>query len=214
MSVRGAASCAHTTGGRLVAAEAFTSWTHWLEDPLCLKPYGDRAFCEGMNRCVIHNFASQRASDGKPGYVYMAGTHFEPNITWWNQSQGWIDYLTRCQFMLQQGLPVADVCVFSGVGVPNFVPPTRAYWYEMCPSLGEDYACDFASDEVVRNRFTVSDGRLALPDGMNYRLLTSTDQVCRLSFSIRHHVHHAGVVQHDCEACSMLVRRWSGRDRA
>jgi hypothetical protein len=179
MHVRGAASAAHTNGRRLVAAEAFTSWAHWTQGPFELKPYGDRAFCEGMNRCYIHGFASSPPAAGKPGYVYYAGTHFEPSITWWEQSHGWIDYLTRCQFMLQQGLPVTDVCCYYGEQVPNFIPPRRDYWYELCPSLGEDYACDFADVETLLARVQVRDGTLVLPDGMTYRLLAFPDAIAK-----------------------------------
>lgn len=179
MHVRGAASAAHTNGRRLVAAEAFTSWQHWTQGPFDLKPYGDRAFCEGMNRCYIHGFASSPPEAGKPGYAYYAGTHLEPNITWWEQSHGFFDYLARCQFMLQQGLPVADVCCYYGQQAPNFIPPRRDYWYELCPSLGEDYACDFGDAETLLARAAVRDGRIVLPDGMSYRLLAFPDAIAR-----------------------------------
>jgi hypothetical protein len=172
MHVRGAASAAHTNGCKLVAAESFTSWQQWTQGPFELKPYADRAFCEGMNRCYIHGFSSSPPAAGKPGYVYYAGTHFEPNITWWEQAHGFTDYLARCQFLLQQGLPVADVCCYYGEQVPNFLPPQRDYWYELCPSLGEDYACDFADVETLLTRIKVRDGKIVLPDGMSYRLLT------------------------------------------
>lgn len=179
MHVRGPASAAHTNGCRLVAAEAFTSWEHWTQGPFEMKPYADRAFCEGMNRCYIHGFESSPPAAGKPGYVFYAGTHFEPNITWWGQSHGLTDYLARCQFMLQQGLPVADVCCYYGEQVPNFIPPSRDYWYELCPSLGEDFACDFADGETLATRMQVRDGKLVLPDGMSYRLLVFPDAIAR-----------------------------------
>lgn len=179
MHVRGAASAAHTNGCPLVAAEAFTSWQHWTQGPGDMKPYVDRAFCEGMNRCYIHGFAVSPPEAGQPGYAYYAGTHFEPNITWWQQSHGLTDYLARCQFLLQQGLPVADVCCFDGGYVPNFIPPNRNQWYELCPSLGEDYACDFATIETLLSRMEVRDGQIVLPDGMSYRLLVWPDAVAQ-----------------------------------
>jgi hypothetical protein len=177
MHVRGAASAAHTCGCRVVAAEAFTSWQHWTQGPPEMKPFADRAFCEGMNRCVIHGFACSPPEAGVPGNVFYAGTHFGPNVTWWNQARGLCDYLARCQFMLQQGLPVADVCCFPGAAVPGFIPPKRDYWYELSPSLGEDYACDFAAEDVILDRMQVRDGRLELPDGMSYRLLVLPDAI-------------------------------------
>ncbi len=179
LNIRGAASAAHTNGVRLVAAEAFTSWEHWTQSPQDLKPFVDRAFCEGLNQCWIHGFSTSPPEAGKPGYVFYAGTHFEPNITWWEQSECLTDYLARCQFLLQQGLPVADVLCYYGEHAPNFMPPNREYWYELCPSLGDDYACDFADIETLLDRLKVEDGRLVLPDGMSYKLLVYPEAIAK-----------------------------------
>jgi hypothetical protein len=81
--------------------------------------------------------------------------------------------------MLQQGLPVADVCCYYGDQVPNFIPPDRGYWYELCPSLGDDYACDFADMETLLTRMQVRGGRLVLPDRMSYRLLVFPDDIAK-----------------------------------
>jgi len=40
---------------------------------------------------------------------YFAGTHLNPNVTWWEKSAPFFAYINRCQSLLQQGLPVADV---------------------------------------------------------------------------------------------------------
>ena len=42
------ASAAHLYGKRIAAAEAFTSFIHWVDSPASLKPTADRAFCEGI----------------------------------------------------------------------------------------------------------------------------------------------------------------------
>lgn len=34
------------------------------------------------------------------------GTHFDRTQTWWNPGKAWIDYLTRCQGLLQWGMPI------------------------------------------------------------------------------------------------------------
>src|ERR1019366_7310325 len=79
----------------------------------------------------------------------------------------WLRYLTRCQDLLQQGLFVADLCYFSGEGVPNYVPAKT----HMRPALPAGYDCDTINADVFLQRLQVSDGRLVLPDGMSYRLL-------------------------------------------
>ena len=37
------------------------------------------------------------------------GQHLERGETWWEQSRAWLQYIARCQYLLQQGLFVADI---------------------------------------------------------------------------------------------------------
>jgi hypothetical protein len=165
--VRGPASAAHIYGKKLVAAEAFTNvGPQWEEAPFDLKPTADRAFCEGVNRFVLHTFSHSPAEAGKPGYEYFAGTHFNPNITWWPQAGAWTGYLARCQFLLQQGLFVGDVCYYYSDTIPSFVPLKH-----VDPMLGPGYDYDVTNSEVISSRMSVKDGRIVLPDGMSYRML-------------------------------------------
>ena len=168
-TVKQAASVVHIYGKRLCQAEAFTSMgPNWEEDPFMLKDIGDRAFCAGLTRNVLCFYVHQGRLNIKPGYQWeAAGTHFDRNITWWNHIHAWLTYLSRCQFMLQQELFVADVCYFYGEDVPNFVPAKT----HMQPPLPPGYDCDTVNTEVLLSRMSVKDGRLVLPDGMSYRLM-------------------------------------------
>ncbi len=163
-------SAAHIYGRNLASAESFTSNRHWLDYPGSLKPAADRAFCEGINRLMIHTSTLVRPSDGQPGYAYYAGTHFNPNATWWNQSGAFLDYLARCQHLLRQGQFVADVLYYNGDWAPNIVAPKHTD-----PSLGAGFDYDVCNAEVLLTRVSVRDGRLVLPDGMSYRLLVLPD---------------------------------------
>ncbi len=174
------ASGAHIYGRQTASAEAFTSmgktpegWSiHWSAYPEILKPLADRAFCEGINNIVFHTVTSQRPEDGLPGYAYGAGTHFNPNRVWWEQAAGpFLDYLNRCQSLLQSGLFVADVLFYNGDGVPNLVGPER-----IRPELGQGYDFDVCNEEVLLTRLSVKDGRIVLPDGMSYRLLVLPEE--------------------------------------
>ena len=160
------ATASHIYGRRTASAEAFTGFSHWQETPSKLKPVADRAFCDGVNRFVFHTMTCTRPQDGKPGYEYGAGTHFNPNVTWWRQAAGpWLGYVNRCQALLQSGLFVADVLYYNGDGAPNRVDPIND------PSLGKGYAYDVCNAEVLLTRLSVKDGRIVLPDGLGYRLL-------------------------------------------
>jgi hypothetical protein len=167
--IRTVVSAAHIYGKRVVQAEAFTSMgPNWEEDPFMLKDIGDAAFCAGLNRNVLCFYVHQPRLDLKPGSQWeAAGTHFDRNITWWDQSQAWLAYLARCQHLLQQGLFVADVCYFYGEDVPNFVPAKT----KMKPPLPPGYDCDTINADALLNRLRVKNGRLVLPDGLSYRLL-------------------------------------------
>jgi hypothetical protein len=165
--IRSVASAAHVYGKSVVQAEAFTSWNHWLESPFSLKSVGDEAFCDGLNRMVFHQYTHQPELEMKPGWQYGAGTHFDRNITWWEQSRAFFQYLARCQHLLQQGMFVADVAYVHGEGTTIFVPSKE----HRRPELPAGYDCDSVNAEVLSNRLSVKDGRLCLPDGMSYRLL-------------------------------------------
>jgi hypothetical protein len=184
LNLKQTATAAHIYGKREAEAEAFTQMetdrTHWSMGPADLKPYANDAFCEGINRFMLHQATCQPPSDGKPGYEFCAGQHFTPNITWWEQSAEFFTYLSRCQFMLQQGKFVGDVCFYLGERPPTLVPPKY-----IVPSLGPGYDCDYSNAEVLLTRMSVKDGRIVLPDDMSYRLLvlqncTSTSpEICR-----------------------------------
>jgi len=171
--VKQPASAAHTYGRRYVAAEGFTTiGPHWQETLWDnLKPSFDKACCEGLNRLFWHEFVCSPAEQGMPGLQYFAGTHLNPNVTWWSKSGPFFGYINRCQFMLQQGLFVADVCYYYGDHVPNFARHKRTDPARVLP--GYDY--DVITEEALLTRASVKDGRVVLPDGMSYRVLVLRD---------------------------------------
>lgn len=168
-----ATSIAHTYGQRIIQAEAFTSGDgeRWLAHPATLKTLGDWAFCEGINRLVFHRYAHQPWLDRFPGMTMGPyGIHYERTQTWFDLSAAWIQYLTRCQFLLQQGLPVADVCFLKPEASPQvFRPPASATRGTPPDRLGHSF--DAITPEALLTRASVKDGLLTLPDGVAYRVL-------------------------------------------
>lgn len=165
---RGMASAGHVYGKRIIGAESFTSsdQERWREHPALLKALGDCAFCDGINRFVFHRYAMQPWLDYKPGMTMGPwGQHYERTETWWDQSRAWHEYLARCQFLLRQGLFVADVCHLQAQ-----TPPQGFGNY---PRHGYDW--DECTDDAVFTRMAVRDGRIVLPDGMSYRVLVLSD---------------------------------------
>jgi hypothetical protein len=167
--VKQPASAAHTYGHVITQDEGFTTIGPNWQERLCdnLKPSFDKALCEGMNRLVWHAFVCSPDSTGVPGQQYFAGTHLNPKVTWWSKSAPFFNYINRCQFMLQQGLFVADVAYFYGDHVPDFAQLKKSDPAHILP--GYDY--DVITEEALLTRAGVRDGRIVLPDGMSYRVL-------------------------------------------
>jgi hypothetical protein len=170
LNLKQTASAAHIYGRPQAMAESFTQQerdrTHWSLAPSDLKPYVDAAFGEGINSIMLHQATCQPPSDGKPGYEFCAGQHWNPNSTWWEQSPAFFAYLARCQYMLQQGVFAGDVCYYLGDRPPVIAPPKAED-----PALGPGYDFDYTNTEALLTRMSVEGGRIVLPDGLSYRLL-------------------------------------------
>lgn len=169
---RPSAMVSHVYGLPLAATEAFTHMRkHWSAYPAALKPDGDGAFCEGANFFIWHTFTCSPVEFGRPGIEYFAGTHLNPNVTWWPYAGDFLKYLARCQHMLRRGKFVADVCCYRGDRTylhwgrwPGWVEkPARV------PAQGRSY--DLIDTRALLSRAAVRDGRIVLPDGMSYRAL-------------------------------------------
>lgn len=106
---RGVVLAARRSGSRIVSAEAFTHMLHhYSVDPALLKPVGDAAFADGVNRLVWHTYTCSPEKFGVPGAEYFAGSHINRHVTWHDDASAFIGYLGRCQYLLQAGEPVDD----------------------------------------------------------------------------------------------------------
>lgn len=197
-----AASAAHLYGRKLVASESLTGWNHWQHGPTDFKQLCDIAFCEGLNQVVFHTFSHNPEIAGKPGFVYHAGEHINVNATWWEMARPFMDYLSRCSYMLRQGKFVGDALLYYGDDAPNLVPPKRIdpnynsnspgifppYFYDesKCPHCGRakpvtpgdlaGYDYDYVNADIITNALQTRNGNLVLPSGQSYRVLLLPDR--------------------------------------
>jgi len=167
------ASAAHIYGKKIVDQESFPSWVFWQEGPYDLKPIADRSFCQGMNRLVFHTYSHNPPEAGLPGWSYYAGTNIGPTRVWWPKVKPFMDYLSRCSYLLREGLFVGDVCYYYGDRGYNFVPEKH-----IDPSLGPGFDYDVTNPEVILTRMSARNGKIVLPDGMKYELLVLPDTCC------------------------------------
>jgi hypothetical protein len=197
-----AASAAHIYGKKLVASESLTSWMNWQHGPTDYKQLCDVAFCEGLNQVFFHTFAHNPEIAGKPGFAYHAGEHLNVNATWWEMARPFMDYLSRCSYLLRQGNFVGDVLLYYGDEAPNLVPPKRIdpnytpdmpgvfpHWFydeSKCPHCGMDkpinpgnldgYDYDYVNAEIITTTLKAADGKLTLPHGQTYRVMMIPDR--------------------------------------
>lgn len=164
------ASGAHIYGKRLVQAEAFTQRViKWTETPYYLKALGDFAFANGINRYAMHVWAHQAFPEKTPGVTLFSvyGTSFSGNQPWQKIAKPWYDYITRSQSMLQQGIPVADVCYFIGEELPNDAIQRQ----DLNPGLPFGYNYDSINRDALLTRTKAENGKIVLPDGVSYKML-------------------------------------------
>ena len=166
--VKQAASAAHIYGKHIVGAESFTTiGPHW-NDELWenQKPAFDHEVCSGLNRAYFHTFTCSPAEMGIPGQQYFAGTHVNPEVTWWNRSGAFIDYLRRIQMLSQSGRFCADALYYYGDNIPNIFTNKFSDPAGVLPGYDYDVV-----DEQTLLSLKVKDGKVIVPSGLEYRLL-------------------------------------------
>jgi hypothetical protein len=169
LELRAASSAAHGYGKNVVHAEAFTSGgPMWQHEPRNLKKLGDWAATKGINHFILHVYIHQAYENKVPGINAWFGIEFNRHNTWFYQSKGWIDYLRRCHFMLQQGHYAADIAYFIGEDAPKMTGIRQ-------PELPEGYNFDYVNAEMIGN-MVIKDNKYTLPDGMSYKALVLPPQ--------------------------------------
>jgi len=171
-----ATSIAHIKGQALVPAEAFTAEGAEArkQNPGSMKEQGDWAFATGINRFVYHTFEHQFLDDKLlPGATMGPyGVHWDRGQTWWPMVEGYHRYISRCQFILQQGKAVADILYLTPEGAPHIFRPPSSALTEDDAFLPDRKGYNF--DGVAPSQLltaTVKDNRIIFPSGASYRLL-------------------------------------------
>ena len=166
-------SLAHIKGQNIVPAEAFTAHLDgWRQHPASMKNQTDWAFAAGINRMVYHTFQHQSLPDSlRPGMTMGPyGVHWDRNQTWWPYVGGYHTYVSRCQYLLQQGKPVADVLYLTPEEAP-FVfraPKSALYGDTLIDKRG--YSFD-ACPPSLFYAASVKDGKIVFPSGASYRIM-------------------------------------------
>lgn len=166
---RAASSCGHIYGKNRIWAESCTAaGNYWTRYPKNMKQRIDRFFCEGINATLLHLYIHQ-PDDRQPGKGAWYGNEFNRNGCWFEGMKSFIQYLRRCNFMLQQGRYVADIAYFIGEDAPKMTG--------VCdPALPDGYSFDYINADVLKNHAKVRDNKLVLDSGMEYSILVLPQQ--------------------------------------
>ena len=167
-----ASSAAHIYGKKIVGAESFTTiGPHWNDELWHdQKSAFDHEICAGLNRMYFHTFTCSPPEMGLPGQEYFAGTHVNPQVTWWKQSGAFIDYMHRTQSIVQEGKFVADVLYYYGDHVPNIFPLKHSDPAGVMPGFDYD-----VTDETIFLQLKIENGKVVVPGGVQYRVLVLPD---------------------------------------
>jgi hypothetical protein len=155
----------------IVEMEAFTSFQHWAEGPFELKPVGDRAFAEGMNKVVVHGSTHNPSGTGYPGIVYHAGTHYNDKRVWWPKIKPFNEYLSRISFIGQEADFVADVLYYYGDTIPNYGGHKNGRF-----TAGPGYDYEIVNTEILKEA-TVKNNKIVLPrNNAEFSVLAITEE--------------------------------------
>lgn len=167
---RAASSAGHIYNKTKISAESNTSGEPaYSLYPAMMKQRTDRFFAEGINNTLLNVYIMQSYEEKYPGVNALFGSEFNRKNTWFSQLDLFTTYLKRTNFMLQQGLNVADVAYFIGEDAPKMAGVTN-------PSLPTGYQFDYMNAEVILRDMQVKNGLLTLPHGTQYKVLVLPQQ--------------------------------------
>ena len=166
-----AASAAHTYGRKVVSSEAFTGAPQRIFEsyPGGIKGQGDYFMAQGVNKFCFHTWAHDPYQQAPGLGLGTYGSRFDSRNTWWPYAGAWFEYLSRNQYMLQQGEFVGDVLCYAGEDAPL----KSGHLYrggEILKDLPYSYDYALCNTEILM-QLTVEDGKLMTEKGSSFRVL-------------------------------------------
>ncbi|MEN8880174.1 MAG: glycosyl hydrolase [Polaribacter sp.] len=175
-----AASAVHLYNKPKLAAEACTQvGVKWNEHPFSVKYLIDYNFAKGVNHLVFHTFSHTPQTDVFPGSSFGGNIGF-PLVrqqTWWKYMPDWIEYLSRNQYVLQQGEYVADVLRYYGDHFDR--PPFDLDYFP------KGYRFDYLNEEILQEKLSIKDGKIHVKNGGDYKIITLRDSESMLLSTLK-----------------------------
>ena len=170
-----ASSAAHIWGKKIVPCECYTGTpfnSKFTEHPYGMKALGDYIMCSGVNRFVYHATTHQPYTGSQKGNIMTMGpfgTHFDRNSTWANQFSALNLYNSRCAYVLQQGIHVADILYLKDDAISSGV----MNYYQVNPKTPYGYKWDITNSESLIKRINNDKRPLVTKAGQDVPYRTS-----------------------------------------
>ena len=149
----------------IVGAEAYTGYANFSETPALLKPFGDIAFCAGINQLILHSYVHQPIDITPHVTLGQFAGHYNRNNPWWEFAGGWLNYQARVQYLLQKGEPATDVIYFIGDKLPQYMPGS------VMKDLPFGYGANICNSEMLQKDASVVNGMLTFGGKQSFPLL-------------------------------------------
>lgn len=163
--IKDCSSAAHLYGKSIASAEAFTDASYRCSLSY-LKHLADYAYSFGINEFVVCASAYQPWADRIPGNTAGLRQYaLNRSNTYWAYSNGFWNYQARCAYLMRQGKPKADLCIYLGDDVP-----VKILTYRL-PEIPNGYDFDAFTTDALIHRMEVCNGYVNLPDSVNYKLM-------------------------------------------
>ncbi len=172
--IKEAASAAHVYGKQIASAEAYTD-VKYSQTLAYFKSLADYAYAYQLNEFAVCASAYQPWLDKVPGNTANGREYcLNRNNTQWPLSRGFWDYQSRCAYMMRQGQPIVDLCIYLGSEVSNKLLSYRL------PQIPEGYDWDVCTDDALLRILSAQQGKLKAANDMTYRVLV-IERLARLT---------------------------------
>lgn len=169
--IKESSSAAHLYDKTVASGEAFTDATYSMA-PSQIKWLSDYAYAFGINEFVVCASSHQPWLDRFPGCT-GGGRHYALDRcnSYWEYLTPQFDSQARTSYLLRQGLPVVDFCLYLGDNAPIRILSHRI------PDIPLGYDFDAATTDAFVNRLSFKDGKLSTAGGMTYSMILLPENV-------------------------------------
>ncbi len=198
---RFASSAAHVAGRSPVVSESFT-WlrNHFHTSLAHIKAESDNLLLNGINCIYYHGICYAPKEAAWPGWLFYASTQANARNSIFRDIPAVNAYITRCQSVLQSGVPHNDVLLYWPIydlwmtpsGSEQRFSVHHPEWIEetACGEAGrrmiqQGYTFDFISDRQIQ-RVKCEGGNLRTEGGSIYRAILLPAAACMKIDSLEH----------------------------